>query len=537
MFGKYSRKKKGFPFANIYFPYEAENHHTLTVGAARSGKNGPLLQYISEIRRRGNKFICHDRKGELASIFYRHGIDHIINLYDQRFEDTGWNLMREIENPHIDIPLISSSLIPDTNDAFWSNAARFVLEGILHSAYEQNDINNMGIWSRLSCSVGDIVKYLKNSNTYSARVATDVLANGDTNNKMAHSVLSILRTYSGIFEPLKNIDGQFTTKRWLGKSEGDIFLTNYAKTEKINRPLLTLFIDLAISEILTRPNTYNRSDYIYLFLSEFNALQKMDSLNSALTEGAAKGLCLYTEIQDFGKTEQIYGNRLSKSIQANHGTVIIFRSRGQNADECSRLFSKIRVKGVSKSKSSGNSGYYSNSETKSIKEQTLILPSQISNLKPHHAFIWYPGHNPVKVEWCIDNWKKYQRKHESFKIRKLENRDPLQTDQRGDEIETTKINDLSGEQFDVELPEKPLENISSNPDQEQLKMFLDECTINKDGEKVRVNELYDLFNLWCELKIKSKISQWKFYRVIKKLLKSDKIGGISYYLDIEITDF
>jgi len=61
----------------------------------------------------------------LLFIFYREGIDHIINLYiyDQRFELTGWNIMEEINNPHIDIPLISSSLIPSTNDVFWSDAA------------------------------------------------------------------------------------------------------------------------------------------------------------------------------------------------------------------------------------------------------------------------------------------------------------------------------------------------------------------------------------------------------------------------------
>ena len=148
---KHRFKNKGFPFANVYFPFDAENQHTLAVGASRSGKNGPLLEYMAEIRRRGNKFICHDRKGELASIFYRPNVDHIINLYDQRFVKTGWNIMKEIDDPYIDIPLITSSLIPETHDSFWSNAARFVLEGILHSAYEQGDICNMGIWKRLSC--------------------------------------------------------------------------------------------------------------------------------------------------------------------------------------------------------------------------------------------------------------------------------------------------------------------------------------------------------------------------------------------------
>ncbi len=45
----------------------------------------------------------------------------------------------------------------------------------------------------------------------------------------------------------------------------------------------------------------------------------MDSLNSALTEGAAKGLCIYTEIQDFGKTEQIYGRQINTSQSWHQG--------------------------------------------------------------------------------------------------------------------------------------------------------------------------------------------------------------------------
>lgn len=412
-------KNKGFPFANILFPYDAENQHVLTVGAARSGKNGPLLEYISEIRSRGNKFICHDRKGELASIFYRPGIDHIINLYDQRFLLTGWNLMQEVETPQIDIPLIARALIPNSNDVFWSNAARIVLEALLNSAYEAGDLTNMGLWNRLSCNLVDMIKHLNKSNVFASTAAIDLLANGDRSSKTAQSILSILRTYSGIFEPLKDVTGNFSTKQWLKDKEGDIFLTNYAKTETVNSPLLTLFIDLTISEILTRENTYDCKDYIYLFLSEFNALQRMDALNSALTEGSAKGLCLYTEIQDFGKTAQIYGRELTQTIQANHGTIIIFRSRGKNADECSQFFSKVRVQEVSKSKSKGGSGQ-SKSRTVNVREKTLILPNQISSLPSHHAFIWYPGRKPVKVEWHPDNWKRYQVKNKHFEMRNLQ---------------------------------------------------------------------------------------------------------------------
>jgi type IV secretory pathway TraG/TraD family ATPase VirD4 len=346
-FNRRHNNKKGFPFANIYFPFEAVNQHTLTVGASRSGKNGPLLEFVSEIRRNGNKFICHDRKGELASIFYREGIDQIINLYDQRFELNGWNIMEEINNPHIDIPLISSSLIPSTNDVFWSDAARIILDGIFHCVYEKGDISNAGIWNVISGNVTDIVKNLKTCSAHAATSACDILANGDKSNKTAQSILSVLRTNTGVFEALRDIHGQFTTKKWLAQSEGDIFLTNYAKTERINKPLLTLFIDLVISEILTSPNTYDPKNYIYLFLSEFNSLQKIDTLNAALTEGAAKGLCIYTEIQDFGKTEQTYGKNLLKTIKANHGTFIVFRSRAENSEECSNIFSKVRMKDIS----------------------------------------------------------------------------------------------------------------------------------------------------------------------------------------------
>jgi len=408
------KKNKGFKFANIFFPYEAENQHVLCVGASRSGKNGPLLEYINEISLRGNKFICHDRKGELTSIFYREGIDYIINLYDKRFEQAGWNLINEIENPYIDIPIISKSLIQDTKDVFWSNAARLVLDGILHTAYEKNEKNNMGIWKLLTCQTKELVCQLKKSKSYAAKSALEILDNGNDQNKMVHSVLSILRSYSGIFEALKDIDGEFTTKQWLRGERGNIFLTNYPKTDYVNRPLLSLFIELAIYEILTRSNTYNQSDYIYLFLSEFNALQKLDAYNTALNEGASKGLCIYTEIQDFGKTEYIYGRQLLKSIQANHGTLIIFRSRGQNSDECSQLFSKVRAKDISQSVNTSNKWSKSKTINVGMKEQTLILSSQISSLKQHEAIVWFPNKNPVKVSWQPDNWKKYKRANDTF---------------------------------------------------------------------------------------------------------------------------
>ena len=78
------------------YPYQAECQHTLVVGANGVGKTVLISELVEQIRKRGDKAIIYDKKGDYTKWFYDPQKDKILNPFDKRSEE--WNLLAEIEH-------------------------------------------------------------------------------------------------------------------------------------------------------------------------------------------------------------------------------------------------------------------------------------------------------------------------------------------------------------------------------------------------------------------------------------------------------
>jgi hypothetical protein len=69
---------------DLPLPVGFSKKHTLISGTTGAGKSTALIHLLKAIRARGDRAVVYDKKGEFVEMFYRDGVDHILNPSDNR---------------------------------------------------------------------------------------------------------------------------------------------------------------------------------------------------------------------------------------------------------------------------------------------------------------------------------------------------------------------------------------------------------------------------------------------------------------------
>lgn len=386
-------------------PEEYENRGTLILGTAGSGKSALtrlLLKSVRETLKPGDKMIIFDRKGEFIEHFYRDG-DLILNFADKR--TIKWNIFKEIEEER-DIDSVAASLIPHTDDPkekFWSNSARDIFKAVLLRIYKGNYSGTP--------SNKDLYNYFNKINTKEKLInslkqleeayalAEGYLSEGET----AASVFASFTEYANYFRnPDINYNGDFSIREWIREGEGVLFIANPPRIEDSYRALYTVFLDIAFKEVLSLRDDINRR--IWLFIDEFPALFKLESLEKLLAEGRSKGSAPVLVAQDFTQVEKIYGIG-ANSIFNNSNTKVFFRiSEPRSAEFISRFLGEQEVErtreGMTMGTENYRDGYMINRD---IDKRQVVMPSELMNLEDL-SFYYKIGHYPVgftKIDYPV----------------------------------------------------------------------------------------------------------------------------------------
>ena len=115
-------------FPNLPLLKDTEYRHILISGTTGTGKSTLLKWLLAQYRELEYRVVVFDSKGEFVELFFRPGIDQILNPLDNR--SNFWTPWADIyEQPHVDG--IASSLIPseegEGDDKFWTQAARLLV--------------------------------------------------------------------------------------------------------------------------------------------------------------------------------------------------------------------------------------------------------------------------------------------------------------------------------------------------------------------------------------------------------------------------
>lgn len=364
---------------SVPIPAGAETQHIYVSGASGCGKGNAIKGVLDAICKRGQRFLVYDKSGEYVSKYYREGTDIILNPFDERMPF--WLPWNECETS-FDYEMLAASFIPDNpnqKDEHWTNAPRSVLADLLLTLAQQK-----------MCNIDDLFKLSQDKNglydflqgTSSAQILDPDSA------EHASSVLSILSPKIKSMRFLNNIESgeYFSLREWVRTdSDRRIFITCSQRQKRSLQPLMTAWIDIAISEILSLPE--DRERRIFNIIDELASLDPVNSIYDGLNEGRKFGLCNIISVTSEEAFKEKYGDKKAKTMIGMCSTKVCYRcDEPDNAKWLADLFGEEDVQDAKQSVTLSDRNDSTNLHDQRSKRH-ILLPTEFMDLPDMTAIL------------------------------------------------------------------------------------------------------------------------------------------------------
>lgn len=367
--------------------------HTLISGSTGAGKSTALTHLLKAIRARGDRAVVYDKKGEFVEMFYRDGVDHILNPADSRSHQ--WTPWEEMESP-FDADWISETLLPSSNsnsgsEKFFTSAARAVVSAALQNLYLDGPKSLLSLLRATAWNDLELLKELV------AGTPAETYFNED-NERTLESIRSTI--VDGV-RPLRllkeeNKKGFFSIRDWI--VEGDepnaddswLFLPVRESEIEIQKPLISTWIQAAAKGLMARGVNNERT--LWIVVDELPSLKKIPALSMLMAEGRGFGAAVVLGIQEINQLEEEFGKNTSKTILGLCSTQFHFRlNNADTAEWVSKVLGEAEREEVDEdlnySADDIRDGVRVSSKRQSRK---IVLPSEIMDLPDLSCFakIW-----------------------------------------------------------------------------------------------------------------------------------------------------
>jgi type IV conjugative transfer system coupling protein TraD len=378
-----------YRLANVPIRKGAESLHFMITGAQGTGKSQAFFQLMDQVRTRGKRAIVYDPSGEFTKTYFREGRDVIMNPLDAR--SPNWNVWNEIiEEYHKDN--VARGLIPEggkNDDPFWSNGSRIVFKEVVGALAAKGTQSNRALYEALALNpLSELHTLLEGTP-----------GAGYTDPATEKTGMSIKMTIQNQLEPFRFLrdDGEeFSIQEWI-KNESDswMFISTSESQADAMRPLLSLWVNTAIQAVLELEPIHR--ERLWFFLDEFPRLQRLDSIEKAVTNTRKYGLCMVLGIQDFGQLREKYGPHIAQTLISQCQTQLLLRIRdGRAAMTLAELMGKQEFDEKEESFSFGINAQRDGVNVLSRRTQRdLVLGSEILGLPDMQGFLTTPGAYPV----------------------------------------------------------------------------------------------------------------------------------------------
>lgn len=319
------RQTKGpLVIGNVPVPEAYEPEHILLCGAPGTGKTNLIVGMLDGIRKSGRRAIVYDTAGTFVEKFYRQGTDMLLNPLDQRA--ARWS-------PWVDVPRdyhydqIAESTIPDKHgDPFWAKAARGTLVAVMRKLARQKHTYVSVLLDRLLRSkLKDLSAFVTGTDA-AAFISTE----GErTSAGIQAELASVMRS----FGYLDDTEDGFSIRDWVEKgAEGSwLFITVKADQLPSLRPLITVWLDIAISAIMSL--TPDRDRRLYCVIDELPTLHKLPSLSDFLARARKYGGCGILGFQSYPQLKATYGKDDAAAITGYCSTWVALRANDTDTAE------------------------------------------------------------------------------------------------------------------------------------------------------------------------------------------------------------
>ncbi|MFZ6765093.1 type IV secretion system DNA-binding domain-containing protein [Pseudoroseomonas sp. WGS1072] len=384
---------------------DSERQHFLFLGTTGVGKSVSIMRMADAARERRDSAVIYDVTGDYVRNFYRpeYG-DVILNPLDQR--SPHWSPWAEMQHD-ADADRLSHALVPrgEGSNQFFSDAARALLAASLLHFRSRPDRSVEGLLrfmltatkeAKLAAFQGtEAAKYYAegadragasvdmNLATYLRSMRFLPAAAGSTDDEF-----SITRFMTAADQPLDGRLRKYKRRPWL-------FLTSRERDHAAIRPLLTCFVDSAISALMGLGPREERR--VWFILDELFSLHEVPNLPRALAEGRKFGLCTIVGLQNTGQLNDIYGRDQARSMLSLLNTRAAFRvGDADSAKWVSELLGQAERERTEEAARYGSADALEGMNISTRRGlENIVLPSEVMDLEDLECFLTLPGKWPV----------------------------------------------------------------------------------------------------------------------------------------------
>lgn len=399
------KKRPQVTVAEIPMPVEVENLHLLIGGGTGAGKSTIFREIALGAAKRRDRMFCLDPNGDMLSKFWKEG-DVILNPYDERTE--GWSFFNEIRADY-DFHRYALSIVPRGQTAEaeeWASYGRLLLRETARKLVlmGQPSVRELFRWTTIA-PPDELQEFL-------AGTLAESLFTGSSEATRAMSSARFVLS-DKLPEHLTMPSGSFSLRTWLENPEaGNLWITWREDMAPALRPLISAWVDALFVSILSMPEDDKRR--LWAFIDELASLEKLATLEDALTKGRKHGLRVVAGLQSTSQLDKIYGRDAAQTLRSCFSSLAVLRIAKTDPDTAEDFSKSLGEHEVERDRDSRSVGMRNSSSSRQIvhERERVVAASELTSLPELAGYLAIVGDRPIakfKTEY-----RRYKNRHPGF---------------------------------------------------------------------------------------------------------------------------
>jgi Type IV secretion-system coupling protein DNA-binding domain len=367
-----------------------ETQHIMIVGDTGSGKTQALFALTDEAERMNETCVIYDPHREFVARYYNPERGDIILGLDERCAT--WSPSDEIEYSTLATAQAtalgqSESMYPGhpgQKDWFFTDTCRRVWSHAVTN-YKPNASELAEIFTHIDPLLDAIVKGTDLEETLRKNAEGQRAGIAGTLTQCLFALLQIPAPEAGRV--------RWSARDYCDHRRGWLFFTSTQDTRVATTPLQRLWIDSIIRRILSmgaRPDLPR----VRIVIDELPTLGELSQIKTAVSEGRKSGLTLVMGFQGRSQIEDIYGKSTEAIVAAPYTKVVLRTGEPEVGDGPAKILGKREVERINEHVGPKGERSY----TTQLKEELVVFPSELANLKNRCGYVRYAGYIvPIKI--------------------------------------------------------------------------------------------------------------------------------------------